>query len=293
MCAPGFRRWLREPLVQFALVGGLLFAGYHALNPESGARTTSNRIVITPDDLKQMSAVWLAKGLPPPSSEQWRSLIETKVREEVLYREALALGLDRDDTIVKRRMVQKMDFLAQDIAGIKEPTAGELEAWFNADKSRFAIPGRVSFRHVYFSADRGPQAKDAAARGLAKIAGASKDAPAAAALGDPFMFQDYYPERTLDQMAKQFGPAFARSLFQLKPGSWQGPIESGYGWHLVFVDVSIPERVPGYDEVTREVKTEWIAAQSDEAQRKAYERMRARYEVVLPDATAPGKAKAR
>lgn len=106
-------RWLREPLLHFLLIGLALFVAYRALNPDAGARSSSNEIVITPDDLRQMSVTWMAQGRPPLTAEQWASLIEAKVREEILFREALALGLDKNDTIVKRRMVQKMEFLAR------------------------------------------------------------------------------------------------------------------------------------------------------------------------------------
>jgi peptidyl-prolyl cis-trans isomerase C len=274
--------------VQFLVIGVALFAGYRMLHPEAAARGAGDRIVLTQDDLRQMSVTWIAQGRPPPTPEQWRSLIETKVREEVLFREAIALGLDKDDTIVKRRMVQKMDFLAQDLSAAREPKPEELRNWFEEHKSRFEAPPRVSFRHIYFSADRGAaRAKDAAERALQQLAKAPKEAPAAATSGDSFMFQDYYAERTPDQTAKQFGPAFVRALFRLRPGAWQGPVESGYGWHLVFVDSLQPARVPPYEEVEAEVKADWIAEQSELAKRRAYEAMRARYQVVLPDVSTP------
>jgi peptidyl-prolyl cis-trans isomerase C len=149
-----FSRWLREPLMLFLIVGVALFGLFRAVQPEAFNRGATNRIVLTQDDLRQMSVQWLAQGRPPLAPEQWRSLIEAKVREEVLFREAVALGLDRDDTIVKRRMVQKMEFLAQDIAAAREPSSAELRNWFHENTPRFAQPPRVSFRHLYFSFDK-------------------------------------------------------------------------------------------------------------------------------------------
>ncbi|MET0731661.1 MAG: peptidylprolyl isomerase, partial [Casimicrobiaceae bacterium] len=160
--------------------------------------------------------------------------------------------------------------------------------------ARFVQPPRVSFRHLYFSVDkRGQRAADDAARALQALAGATADSRAATKPGDPFMFQDEYAERTPEQMAKAFGPAFARALFQLKPGGWQGPVESGYGWHLIYVNALIAERVPEFEEVEAEVKADWIAEQGEIAKRRAYEAMRARYEVVLPDSPAESPAKSR
>ena len=224
-------------------------------------------------------------------------MVENKVREEVLYREAIAMGLDKDDTIVKRRMAQKMQFLAEDVAAAREPTTDELRAWFGEHSDLFALPGRVSFRHLYFSWDgRGEAARDDAAKVLTELAGEPPDSERAS-LADPFMFQDYYGDRTSEEIAREFGPAFAQAVVKLAPGAWQGPLESGYGWHLVFVEGAVPGRTPAFEEVEPDVKTAWLGAQKAEAWRKAYAEMRARYTVVLPappeDATAPAARAAR
>ncbi len=157
------------------------------------------------------------------------------------------MGLDKDDTIVKRRMAQKMEFLAEDVAAAREPTTRRAEGLVrdeHDDASR--SPARVTFRHLYFSPDR--RGKQRAGRTRRPPSAGSpanrRDSPDAAALGDPFMFQDYYADRAPDQVAKDFGPPFAKALFVQKPGAWAGPIESGYGWHLVFVDSLTPERMP-------------------------------------------------
>jgi len=212
-----------------------------------------------------------------------RSLIDARVREEILYREALAFGLDKDDTIVRRRMAQKMEFLFEDVAALREPTADELSAWFEKNAERFTLPARATFGHLYFSPDRrGASAHDEAARALQQVAGKPMDSPEATALGDPFMFQDYYGDRAPDDVARTFGPGFARALFQLTPGAWAGPIASGYGWHLVWVDAMTPARAPAFEEVEPDVRTGWIEDRRAEIRQKAFEAMRARYEVVLP-----------
>jgi hypothetical protein len=143
-------RVLREPLVQFLLVGAALFGAWTWIGPAGMERAPSKRIVSTDDDLKQMQAVWVSQGRPPPTGPQLQSLIDLKVREEVLYREALALGLDKDDTIVKRQLARKMDFLAEDLSQIEPPKPGELRSWYEQNQPRFALPARASFRHVYF-----------------------------------------------------------------------------------------------------------------------------------------------
>jgi peptidyl-prolyl cis-trans isomerase C len=278
------RRWSREPLIHFLLIGLALFVGYSVLHPKSEATSESNRIVLTPDDLLQMNVAWLAQGRPPPTPAQMQNLIELKIREEVLFREAMALGLDKDDTIVKRRLAQKMEFLAEGAAIDNDPSTDTLKAWFKNNQQRFTLLPRVSFRHLYFSPDkRGERSQEAAAKALEQIAGQSGDSKDVAALGDLFMYQDYYGDRSFDDMAKLFGLNFARALANIKPGSWQGPVESGYGWHLIFADSSAPSRIPAFEEIESDIKAGWIADQRAQAKAKAYDAMRARYQVVLPE----------
>jgi peptidyl-prolyl cis-trans isomerase C len=274
-------RLVREPLLQFLALGLLLFIGSQALHRTAGPRP--GRIELTADDLRQIDLAWVAQGRPAPTPEQMQALVDGRVREEILYREALALGLDKDDAIVRRRMAQKMEFLFEDVAALREPTADELQTWFQNNAGRFTRPARATFRHLYFSPDRrGANAREDAVRALAKIAGKPMDAPEATALADPFMFQDYYGDRTPEDVRKLFGPVFASALFAVAPGAWAGPIESGYGWHIVWVDAMTPPRVPAFEEVEREVKTAWLEDRRADMREKTYEAMRARYEIVLP-----------
>jgi peptidyl-prolyl cis-trans isomerase C len=284
-------RLLREPLLHFMVLGAALFAGYAVLKPGGGG-ASSHEIALTFDELAQLERLFEAQWQRPPTPEEFSAMVENKVRQEVLYREALAMGLDKNDEIVRRRMAQKMQFLAEDVATAHEPSGEELRAWYAKHSDKFALPSRVGFRHLYFSPDlRGARARDDAVRALAELAGQPEDTPLAASLADPFMFQDYYADRTSEALAKDFGPQFAVAIPKLTPGSWQGPIESGYGWHLVFVDSVVPGRIPAFEEVERDVKTAWLGDQKERAWRKAYDEMRAKYTVLLPvppDEGAPG-----
>jgi len=279
-----FSRLVREPLVHFVCAGALLFGAYALLHPEILARDASHRIELTDDDLRQISVGWLAQGRPAPTPNEMRSLVESRIREEVMYREALALGLDQGDTIVKRRLAQKMEFLFEDVSALREPGAGELEVYFAESSARFAQPARVTFRQLYFSPDRrGERARDDAARALEKLASERVDSTAAQSLADPFMFQDYYGDRLFDQVATAFGPGFAEAVFRAEPGSWQGPVQSGYGWHLVYVDSRTPERTPAFEEVESDVRAAWVEAQRDALKQRALEEMKSRYVIVVPD----------
>lgn len=280
---PTIKRWLREPLLHFVLLGLALFAVYAYTHRGRLGIESSRQITLSLDELAQMDMYFESQWHRQPSTAEFQAMVEDKVREEVLYREALAMGLDKDDTIVKRRMAQKMQFLAEDVAAAHEPSTAELKAWFEKNTDKFALPSRYSFRHLYFSPDRrGKNAQQDAANALAKIAGQPEDSKLAASLADSFMFQDYYGDRAPSAIAKEFGPPFAIALEKLKPGSWQGPVESGYGWHLVFVDSVIPGRIPAFEEMEPDVKTAWLAEQKSVAWKKAYAEMRAKYIVLLP-----------
>jgi peptidyl-prolyl cis-trans isomerase C len=155
------------------------------------------------------------------------------------------------------------------------------------------LPGRASFRHLYFSFDkRGERAREAARRALEKLGGQRGDSAAGASLGDPFMFQDYYGDRAAEDVARVFGTSFAEALFQLTPGAWQGPIESGFGWHLVWVDSVAAGRVPPYEEIEPAVRAAWLDEQRVESRRRTFDAMRARYQIVLPPAGTKAAAAA-
>jgi len=278
----GVWRWLREPVAHFLVAGVLIFGIYQLVNPSSGRSARTDQIVLTKDDLRQLVVMWLAQGRPLPTVEQMNALVEKRVREEILFREAVALGLDKNDEIVKRRLAQKMDFLAADLAALQDPDTAELRAWFAENGSRFRLPPRVSFRHLYFSFDRGPGAQEVASAALAKIADMPAAEAAATAAADRFMLRDYYGERTPEQIAREFGPEFAEALFRLTAGTWQGPIRSGYGWHLVRVEAIEPGRLPAFEEIEADIKAAWLDQREHAIKETAFAAMRARYRVVVP-----------
>ena len=278
------RRLLREPLVHFLLIGAVLFGLYGLAPPgQPTAVAPSKEIRLSPGEIAQLTQLFQSQWRRLPTAQELQRMVENKVEQEVLYREALAMGLEKDDEIVKRRMAQKMQFLAEDVAAAREPTAAELRSFFERNNAQFAQPNRVSFRHLYFSPDRrGSRAREDAAKALAKLAGQPQDAKPAASLADPFMFQEYYRDRAPEFLGREFGPQFALAVAKLAPGSWQGPIESGFGWHLVFVDTVIPGRVPAFEEVEPDVKTAWLGEQKAVAWQKAYKDLRAKYTILLP-----------
>src|SRR5262245_36873344 len=283
----------REPLVHFLLIGAVLFGVYSLIPAGSVPPAASREIRLSSSELAQLVLLFKSQWRREPTAEEFRQLVEDKVRGEILYREALAIGLDRDDEIVKRRMAQKMQFLSEDVAAAREPTAEQLRAWYGKNSASFAQPPRVSFRHLYFSPDqRGARARDDAAEALVKLSGQPEDAKIATSLADRFMFQEHYRDRAPEFLGKEFGPHFARAVATLPPASWQGPIESGFGWHLVFVDTVIPGRVPAFEEIESDVRAAWLGEQKALAWQKVYREMRAKYTVLLPAPPAETSAEA-
>jgi len=276
-------RALREPLVHFVVLGVVVFGGYRLMNQQPQPATSKQRIEITPDDLRQLAVVWLAQGREKPTPEQLQSLVNEKADSEMLVREAVALGLDKDDEVIKRRLTQKMDFLLADISSLAPPINEELATWFEAHKADFTKPPRMRFQHLYFSTDkRGQGAQAAAEATLKRIAGQSPASLGTADIADPFMFRDNYSDVTPEQMAKEFGGPFAQALFELKPGDWRGPIQSGYGWHLIWIDSLEAPRVPTLEEVRSTVAQAWQEEKYREVKERAMNEIRSRYEVVAP-----------
>ncbi len=281
-------RAMREPLVHFLVAGFALFVCYALLQPERFAADASRRIELSATDVGRVELAFIARWQRRPTPAELQSLLADEVRNEILAREAIALGLDKDDVIVKRRLAQKMAFLAEDVSGLREPSDQELGAWFDKNKSEFAQPSRITFRHAFFSTDRrGADAEPAARTALASASGRGDTVR-----GDPFMFQGHYADRTAQQVAQVFGSDFASRVFSAPVKRWSGPLESGLGWHIVWVEQLQAGEVPSYEDVESEVRERWTLEQREAAKRAGFQAMLARYEVVLPATDADSSATA-
>jgi hypothetical protein len=269
-------RLLREPLAHFFAAGLLLFVAYE----HHRASTDLYRIDITPQRTAQLVAGYRAEFGGEPSSMRLNELIERYVDDEVLYREGLARKLDRDDEIVRRRVVQKMQFLQQDLAAPAEPTEAELSAAYRTHRADYATPATVSFSHIYFADGAGgPEAAQRRARSA--LAGLSDATARAPERGDSFPDLYDYSGFSPDAARRLFGDsALSRQLFTLAPGRWTGPLRSSYGWHLVRVQSIEPSRIPPFEAVRPRIRDALIASRQAAANRDSFERLRARFTVV-------------
>jgi hypothetical protein len=285
-------RWgtLREPLFHFLLIGAAIFGVYVAVG-DAPVSEPENRITVAASHIERLRALWQRQWQRPPTPEDLRGLIEEHVRVEVLYREALALGLDRDDTVVRRRLAQKLEFLTEDVAALRDPTDAELAAYFEANRERYRTPARISFTQVYFNQDRrGGAAHQDASLALASLRAGSPTA--ASSYGDGSMLDDAYWEKTPPEIEAAFGRDFAAAVFAHEPGTWFGPVSSGYGLHLVRIDERTAGRLPALSEVGTIVRTDWSYEQRRQANEAIYQRLLDRYTVVIADAVPDAAAAA-
>lgn len=271
-------RYLKDPLTIFLLFGLLIFVAQQLL----GTGDAGNyRIDVTIGQQNRILDQWQAQMGRPPTPEEARGLLEQWLKEEILYREAKKLGLDRDDTIIRRRLAQKLTFLNEDLANAEEPSPAELAGYFEANAADYRIPDRFSFEHRYFSSDR---RQDAEADARAALD--DPDAP-----GDPFILQKSYVDRSAREIADLFGTGFARALSDLdadRPALWQGPVRSAYGWHLVRITGRTPARDPLLAEVRDAVRRDFLESRRLEANERFYRSLRERYDVHLD--SEPGGA---
>ncbi|TDJ46120.1 MAG: peptidyl-prolyl cis-trans isomerase [Gammaproteobacteria bacterium] len=272
-------RWLKDPLFHFLLIGAGLFILYGWQADDDAARP--DQIVFTEAEVDRLINLWERKWQRLPTQQELQGLIKQQIREEVLYREALAMGLDKDDMVVRRRMAQKMEFITNDLASLAEPGDAELQTYLEKHTDKFAIPGQISYSQVYLNANqRGDQVNADAQKLLEELSQSNADIDISMA-GDSFMGGYRFNDETDWQVARIFGKDFTRQLFQVAVGEWLGPIESGYGLHLVRVDARTDSRQPTLDQVRDKVRVEWIAEQQRKMNEQLYPELRKRYEITI------------
>jgi len=280
-------RWLREPLLHFVLLGALIFAGYALVSRDDGNR--ADEIVVTQPQLAMLATTFAGTWQRPPTADEMDGLIRDYLREEVAAREAVALGLDKDDTVIRRRLRQKLEFISEDMTSRAEPTEHELQDYLAAHEDVFRTERRFTFTQVYLDperrGDRLPRDADALLARLRADPGLD-----ALTLGDSLLLGSRFDALPASEVAREFGEDFAARLATLAIGSWQGPVASGYGVHLVRIVRRDDGEVPSLAQSREAVKREWSNAQRTAANEAFYRGLLARYSVKIerPRATADG-----
>ena len=273
---------LRDPLVLFLALGALVFV----LDRCSSEPSDDQTIVITAPQIERMKTLWQAQAGRAPDERELDAMIESHLREEIFYREAKAMGLDRDDVIIRRRLAQKLSFVLEDASAIEEAGEDELREYFEGNTERYVLPARYTFLHVFSSPEQQGGKEQAKVRAQALLT--ELDDESWRGLGDPFMLRREYAERTEREITELFGGRFANRVTELEVGSWQGPVESAFGWHLVRVLSVIEEKAQSFEEVRPRVVDDLRAHKRSNADDKFYEDLRERYvvEIVRPEVAA-------
>jgi peptidyl-prolyl cis-trans isomerase C len=272
---PRLQGLLHDPFLHFLLLGALIFAGARAFQPA----LAEQRITVRPDRLAETFARQYGRY---PGETELSELIDRYLREEIYFREGLALGLQQDDEIVRRRVVQKYEFLQQDTTLIPEPAAAALRAYFDAHRSAYATEERVSFTHVYFRSDGNDEASSLARAELARLQLSAARAERAPQVGDAFPELYDYSDLSAAGLSRLFGryPIVTATL-QAPIGEWSGPHRSGYGWHLVLVTHRSPAKTPAFDEVRDAVRDDFVAAERERRAAEALEKLRRKYVIEV------------
>lgn len=266
------RQLVREPLLHFFVIGAGLFALF-AWNNDDALHSPDDIVVdmMRVDALKtQFERTWQR----PPTPSELLNLVDNWVNEEVLYREGLALGLDRDDPVTRRRVAQKMEFISEELVEFS-PDAAELEAWFSENADRYREDPRFTFRQLYFNPSAHSDSFDARVDGAiqALANGAVPD-------GDSTMLPAALDDAPLAEVRRTFGQQFAESLQGLAVGEWSGPVASGYGLHFVRIDSARASRLPAFEEVRAAVERDYVVERTSELKDAFFEKLRQRYNVV-------------
>jgi hypothetical protein len=276
---------LREPLLQFLVLGAALF-GLFSITDKKEANAPA-KIVISTERVANLADGFARTWRRPPTEQELQDLVENYIRDEVFYREGKAAGLDRDDVVIRRRVRQKMEFIAEDIVGA-EPSEEQLRAYLASHPERFRIEDRLTFRHVFLSATKRVSAIEGDIKQVANVLAHTDAAADTASLGDPFLHGEKFNAVFQSNVARTFGESFAKRLAGLELGRWQGPISSSFGQHFVFITERTPGSLPPFDTVRQAVHREWANARRLEALQKLYHTLRERYEIVVEP--SPAKA---
>jgi hypothetical protein len=279
-------KFLREPLLHFLLIGGAIYLLYGAF-AETAPEETDKTIVVSAGEVEWMQTSWQKRWNRLPTPDELAGLIQQYIRETVLYREALTMGLNKHDQVIRRRLAQKLEFLAKDLVALTPPTDEELVAYFDAHQDRYQEPALYTFTQVFFNPDkRGDTTLDDAEAVKATLTARGDAIEDAGALGDDFMLQSYYPEKDPLEIQKLFGSGFTESLMDLTPGQWHGPVLSGYGTHLVYVSSIHEPSPPVFAQVRERVVQDWTSERSEELNEQFYANLRGSYTIVIEESVA-------
>jgi hypothetical protein len=279
-------RPFKEPLLQFLIIGAVIYGAYALFaSPEDDYRDTV--VLVDSNRIDTMISEWERRWNRPPTRQEINGLIQAFIKEDVLYRQAVVMGLNEDDPITRRRMAQKLEFLTSDLSQFQQPAEGELEQYFQENLASYRDPDMISFLQVYINPDaRGNDTLTDAAVILAQLKAAGEPTEETSQLGDRFMLQNYFKSATEFDVQRQMGSGFAEQVMQLEAGQWHGPVLSGYGVHLVYVYDFLKASPPVFEDVQARIREDWQAQKRTEFNAQFLESLKSRYEIIIEELPA-------
>ena len=268
--------WLREPLVHFLIAGGAIF-GFYAWRGDT-VDASSRQIIVSEAQVQRLANIWAQTWQRPPSIQELDGLIRDDIKEEIYYREAIRLGLDQDDAIIRRRLRAKMEFLSSAETEAMVPSDAVLQGWLDTYPARYATDPLISFQSVYVNMTGDEAAALAKAKALLE---ALRTGAEPEALGDPISLPRRLTKATTEAIDRQFGEMFAAKLITLPKGEWSGPVASGFGLHLIRVDSIAAAQTPKLAEVRQRVENDWRSATRLARENNAYQTLLDGYDIKI------------
>jgi hypothetical protein len=272
------RRLLREPLLHFLVFGAAVFALYRVT---SGRSAADNRILVSVARQRSLAETFRLIWQRPATEPELRALVADYVREEVLVREAVRLGLDQDDPVVRRRLRTRMDVFFDDTSPVALPTDAQLQAFVDAHPAAFRTDSRISFVQVYLSPARQGAQMEERARRVKEALDRAPPTTDGSALGDQSMLGTHFEAVSERDVSRIFGEEFAKALADAPLNGWSGPIRSGYGVHFVKVYERVPGRPARLEEVREGAQREWLAQETANAREGAYQALLGKVKVTI------------
>ena len=272
---------LREPLIHFLLLGGLLFALYSFLNKDE-VDPADYTIHITQSDVDRLVKAYQKNWNSLPDSATLAAIIDDEIKTELLYREALRMNLDHNDEIIRRRLKQKYEFLVKDLVSLDQVTEEELQSFYKEHTHLYQRPSAISFHQIYFSPDQRRNPQQDAQTLFAQVHN-QKASASFEQNGDNFHLPNHFVRKDKESVRQAFGKQFADALFQINQQGWVSPIPSGYGYHLVNIDTIVPPQALSFDQVKERIEQDWQQQQQVLYNERLFENLRSQYKIEYPD----------
>ena len=281
------KKLIRDPLIHFLLIGASIYLAYGLLETESPDKY-SRTVTVTSGEIQALTDQWTRLYNRPPTREELGGLINNHVRTQILYREAKAMGLDQQDVVIERRLAQKIELLSKSLVVPEEPTDEVLAAWYADNPEQFRQPDTYTFSQVFFDPDkRGDTTLDDAVAALGVLQARQELPEDLSECGDDSMLKNYYPGRSELEIRKAFGSGFAEQAVALAPGQWHGPILSGFGTHLVYLQGVTRAEAPELADIRAQVRDAWMQEQIETLSARFINELVSRYEVVVEETSVP------